>query len=211
MNETKLRFFETAIALIWQSSYASVGVNEICRHAGVTKGSFYHHFDSKADLFYEASEYYWDSLRSDLDYVFSPSFSPVQQLENLIQLIINRQKDQSSECNPVSGCPFFTAAAQSGVGEEKVRLAARHMTEKALTYNLVLIRNLMSEGLLRECSDMDQLARLLYQFIQGLLLFGRVYEDLDIVSTDIRAGICRLIGMDETALESTAKITARTA
>ncbi|HEC75121.1 MAG TPA: TetR/AcrR family transcriptional regulator, partial [Methylophaga aminisulfidivorans] len=36
-SETKEKLLETALTLIWQSSYSSVGVNEICRQAGVTK------------------------------------------------------------------------------------------------------------------------------------------------------------------------------
>ena len=31
-------------------SAADVGVNELCQHAGVKKGSFYHFFTSKQDL-----------------------------------------------------------------------------------------------------------------------------------------------------------------
>ena len=36
--ETRERLLETALELIWQSNYSSVGVNEICKQAGVTKG-----------------------------------------------------------------------------------------------------------------------------------------------------------------------------
>ena len=79
-QDTRTRLLETALELIWQSNYNSVGVNEICKQAGVTKGGFYHHFESKASLFCEASEYYWNSVKRDLDALLSPVNTPLEQL-----------------------------------------------------------------------------------------------------------------------------------
>lgn len=45
--ETKYRIMNTALELIWRSSYDAVGVGEICRQAKVNKGSFYHFFPPK--------------------------------------------------------------------------------------------------------------------------------------------------------------------
>lgn len=47
---TKTRIFESAIELIKAKGYANVSVEEICEKSGVTKGAFYHHFDSKESL-----------------------------------------------------------------------------------------------------------------------------------------------------------------
>jgi TetR/AcrR family transcriptional regulator, transcriptional repressor for nem operon len=194
-TDTKDKLLETAISLIWQSNYSNVGVNDICTHAGVTKGSFYHYFETKADLFCEASDHYWEDLKKDLDEIYSPSYTPLEQLENLIQLVLAKQELNKQDGNPVSGCPFFTSGAQAGTEEAKVRLAAREMSDKAVKYSAALVRNLNAEGLLRGNPNPQQLGRLLHQFIQGLLIFGRVYFDINVVKTDLREGVYRLLDL----------------
>lgn len=187
---------ETAIQLIWQSSYDNVSVGEISKQAGVTKGSFYHYFESKADLFYEASNHYWNGLKQELDHIFSPSLAPLDQLENLIQLVVERQECVGQkDDNPVSGCPFFTAGGQAGTGEEKVRLAALTMSENAIQYNTALVRGLKAEGLLRGDPDPAQLGRIIYQHIMGLLMYGRVLRSLDAVKADLREAIYRIVDL----------------
>lgn len=194
-TDTKDKLLETAISLIWQSNYSNVGVNEICKQAGVTKGSFYHYFETKADLFCEASDHYWNELKTQLDEIYSPSYTPLEQLENLILLVIDKQQVNTQDDNPVSGCPFFTSGAQASTDEEKVRLAARKMSDNAVRYSAALIRNLSAEGFLNGHPDPQQLGRFLHQFIQGLLIYGRVYHDIDVVKTDLREGIYRLIDL----------------
>lgn len=197
-TSTKEKLLETATLLIWQSNYSNVGVNEICQQAGVTKGSFYHYFETKADLFYEASEHHWLGIKKELDALYSPTFTPLEHLENLLQFVIDKQghgKDENS--NPVSGCPFFTAGGQAGSGEERVREASRQMSEHAVKYNVALVRNLKAENLLKSDLDPHQLGRLINQFIQGLLIYGRVYSDLDVVKTDLREGLYRLVDLKD--------------
>ena len=195
---TKEKLLETATLLIWQSNYSNVGVNEICQQAGVTKGSFYHYFETKADLFYEATEHHWLGMKKDLDALFSPDFTPVEQLENFIQFVmdISTQKESShGDDNPVSGCPFFTAGGQAGSGETRVREASQNMSNHAVKYMAALVRNLKAEDALNSDPDLQQVGRLLHQFIQGLLIYGRVYTDLGVVKVDLREGIYRLIDL----------------
>lgn len=194
--ETKQKLMDTATQLIWQSNYSSVGVAEICKRAGLTKGSFYHHFETKADLFYEASRHYWEDLKKDLDQIFSPSYSPLEQLENMIEFIITHQENEDLNVdNPVSACPFFTAGSQAGVEEEKVRQAAIEMSDKAGLYHTALVRGLMAEGVMNSDADPVQLGRMLHNYVMGLLLYGRVYKSLDTIKTDLREGIYRLLDM----------------
>ncbi|MEM7172210.1 MAG: TetR/AcrR family transcriptional regulator [Pseudomonadota bacterium] len=196
--ETREKLLDTAIRLIWQSNYSSVGVNEICKQAGVTKGAFYHHFETKADLYVEASRHYWASMKLDLDQIYSPSYSPLEQLDNLISLIIEKQHHESVDSQiEVVGCPFFTSAGQAGACENKIREAAVEMEGHVQKYSVALIRGLKADGYLNGDLDVEQVARLLHHFVQGLLMYGRVMNSLDAVRVDLRAGIYRLVDLKE--------------
>jgi len=203
-GKTREKLLETAIELVWQSNYDNVGVNEICSRAGVTKGAFYHHFESKADLYLAASRHYWDALKKELDAVYSPSFTPLENLENLIQFANSRQKEKvlaalaaTGECSSsdVGGCPFFTCGGQVGVGEEKVRQASVEMAENGLRYFLALVRGLIADGALEGNPDPAQTARMLFQYMQGLHIYARVMNDSESVESDLRAGFYRLLDL----------------
>src|SRR5579864_9553701 len=72
MSETKEKLLQVGFDLIWDSSYGSVSVDDICKRAGINKGSFYHFFPSKADLVVEAYEEEWKLKRPAMDRIFSP-------------------------------------------------------------------------------------------------------------------------------------------
>lgn len=45
--KTRQKIFDTALALLVKKGYDRVTVDDICARAGVSKGTFYHHFKSK--------------------------------------------------------------------------------------------------------------------------------------------------------------------
>lgn len=194
-EETRNRLLETALELIWQSNYNSVGVNEICKQAGVTKGGFYHHFESKAHLFCAASEHYWEGIKRDLDAVLSPVNSPLEQLENVIYFIFHNKFDSPSTC--VRGSPFFSAGLQTGCDEPMINDSLQKMSQNCVKYNLALVRSLLAAGYLEGEVDAERVARLISQYVQGLAGFARVNgcACLETVRKDIGEGFYRLLGL----------------
>jgi TetR/AcrR family transcriptional repressor of nem operon len=71
------------------------------------------------------------------------------------------------------------------------------MSEKALQYDIALIRNLKAINALNGDPDVEQLARLMSQFIQGVLTYGRIFASLDMVRTDLREGLYRILDLKE--------------
>lgn len=57
-SETKVKLLDAARDLIRGKGYAATTVDDICKAAGVTKGSFFHHFDSKEQLAIEGAEHF---------------------------------------------------------------------------------------------------------------------------------------------------------
>src|SRR6201981_2111894 len=91
--ESKLRLLQTAHELIWRQSYGSVGVDQICEHSNVKKGSFYHFFKSKSELTVAAYEYYWASLQETLDRIFSAQTPPLERLDAYFENIRRNQTE----------------------------------------------------------------------------------------------------------------------
>jgi TetR/AcrR family transcriptional repressor of nem operon len=57
-HESKTRLLNAALHVIRAKGYAASTVDDICAEAGVTKGSFFHHFRSKDELALAAAEHF---------------------------------------------------------------------------------------------------------------------------------------------------------
>lgn len=60
----RARLLDAAIDVIRLQGYAATTVDDLCAAAGVTKGAFFHHFDTKADLAIAAADY-WSTTTGD--------------------------------------------------------------------------------------------------------------------------------------------------
>jgi TetR/AcrR family transcriptional repressor of nem operon len=57
-HESKTRLLEAALQVIRAKGYSATRVEDICEAAGLTKGSFFHHFESKEALALAAANYW---------------------------------------------------------------------------------------------------------------------------------------------------------
>jgi TetR/AcrR family transcriptional repressor of nem operon len=57
-HESKRKLLEAALHVIRAKGYSATRVEDVCEAAGLTKGSFFHHFDSKEGLALAAAEYW---------------------------------------------------------------------------------------------------------------------------------------------------------
>ena len=64
-HESKTRLLDAALHVIRAKGYTATRIEDICDAAGLTKGSFFHHFKSKEDLALAAAEY-WGVMTSRL-------------------------------------------------------------------------------------------------------------------------------------------------
>lgn len=55
---SKVRFLDAAMRVIRVKGYTATRIEDICEAAGLTKGSFFHHFESKEELALEAADHF---------------------------------------------------------------------------------------------------------------------------------------------------------
>jgi TetR/AcrR family transcriptional repressor of nem operon len=69
MNEiihpSRMKLLEATLGLVREQGYAATTVDDICKRAGVSKGSFFHHFKSKEELILGAVDH-WNQFTTDV-------------------------------------------------------------------------------------------------------------------------------------------------
>jgi TetR/AcrR family transcriptional regulator, transcriptional repressor for nem operon len=62
MNDSKEHIIKVACKLFLQKSYREVTMQELVKSTGLSKGAFYHYFESKEQLFLEVLEFFFSSV-----------------------------------------------------------------------------------------------------------------------------------------------------
>lgn len=185
------------MAMIWESSYGSVSVDDICTKAGVNKGSFYYAFKSKSDLAVAAFERHWEHKQPLLDKIFSAQVPPLERLDKFCQLIIKDQKEKYESFGKMLGCPFCSVGCELSTQDEKIRLKAEQMSRRMLKYFESLIRDLAAAGLI-EVKDTAELAEEVGSYITGVLMQAKLENSVKHVER-LQHGIMRLLGIKQLA------------
>src|SRR6185436_17785716 len=111
-TDTKQRLIDTALELVWKSSYGSVSVDDICKAADVKTGSFYHFFPSKVDLAIAAMEETSRLSKPFYDEIFSPAHDPVERFERFADFTVEKQEQAAAKYGHVCGCPCASLGSE---------------------------------------------------------------------------------------------------
>lgn len=84
-HESKTRLLNAALHVIRAKGYSATRIEDVCEAAGLTKGSFFHHFDSKEELALAAADY-WSEITSAL-FASAPYHQPEDPLERLLAYV----------------------------------------------------------------------------------------------------------------------------
>lgn len=87
-RETREKIFQAAKRILQKKGYEELSIKNICEEAGVSNGSFYHHFKTKDDLL---SYYIEDQPKIDPDLLELPD-SVAGVKEGIIQVYMNYVK-----------------------------------------------------------------------------------------------------------------------
>jgi TetR/AcrR family transcriptional regulator, transcriptional repressor for nem operon len=191
-SDTKQKLLDTAATLIWESSYGSISVDDICNRSGVNKGSFYYAFKSKSDLAAAAFEDHWNKKRGLMDEIFSSQVPPLERLENFCDQVVLDQIDKYQKFGKVCGCPFSSIGAELSTQDEHIRKKAHELSERSMKYLACTLRDAAAEGLL-DTDDPVELARQIFCYKSGLIMQAKIENNPDILKC-LKKGVFRLIG-----------------
>jgi TetR/AcrR family transcriptional repressor of nem operon len=208
-SDADLRLKQAALDLMWEESYGSVTIDDICQRADVKKGSFYYFFKSKADLAVAALEKLWaETWKPTLDQCFSPSADPLVRITNHLETFYNAQKAIKAKYGKVLGCPVCSVGSVISTQEVDVMAVVRDIVSRKRRYYESAIRDAVAQGVIEPCNPVE-VSLALSALIEGLVSQARIMNDPEILRKlpEMALGLLRVKDRPRTAIpELTANI-----
>jgi len=182
-SDAKEKIIESAIELIGSRSYNAVGVQELCEHAGVKKGSFYHFFPSKRELTIEALDQTWSVFKSQmLDPIFSSDATAKEKFNTLLEKSHEYQV-ASKDCKGcVTGCAMGNLALELSTQDESIRIKIKEIFDDWAKYLEEIIVDGINEGDFPRDTDPRSTSQAVLAYIEGIYLIGKTFNDPEIIS-----------------------------
>lgn len=179
---TKQRLLEAAERLMLAQGFTATSVNEICEAAKVTKGSFFHYFESKDQLGQEVLERFCASGEKLHQTFAGDDPDPLKRVYNYIDNTIKMATDPAMSKGCLLGffsqelCdtnPSIRAACNKGfadwaksLGEEMAKAKAKHAPSAAF--------------------NPRELAEHLIAVMEGSMIIGKARGDMSVVARNLR-------------------------
>ncbi len=177
-SDAKERLITTAVVLIRARSYTSVSVDDICKNAGVRKGSFYHFFPSKRDLALAAVDSWWESMLVDvLEPAFKSDVPPLERIQRLFDRAVILHSNAEEKTGQFQGGPLGNLAlevsSQDEVMREKLDQTFRQFSgyiEKALNMGV-------ADGSIPPNLNVEETAQALLSYFYGIIMMAKTAND----------------------------------
>jgi TetR/AcrR family transcriptional repressor of nem operon len=178
---TRERILDVATVIALDRGFAAASLDEVLGKAGVTKGAFYHHFESKADLGRAILDRYAAADLATLDRVWAQaeglSRDPLQQLLVFVGLFANL--DELATDDP--GCLYATFVYERQLGVDG---AAETIAASVAAWR-ERFRSKLAEVVVRYPPridvDLDALSDLVLTASEGAYIVARATRDPDLV------------------------------
>ncbi|MFJ2399143.1 TetR/AcrR family transcriptional regulator [Streptomyces sp. NPDC087843] len=175
-SDAKSKILSAAQSLFEQRGYSALGVAEICRAAGVPKGSFYYFFESKEALALAVIDERWAAERCDWKRVLNSDAEPLQRLRQLFEATEARQKAGQDGCGAIVGCLFGNLSLEMSNQADGVRKRLQEIFDAQVE----MVDTVVSEAYERgevAVADTRDAARSVVAQLEGQVLFAKLYNN----------------------------------
>ncbi|MEU4097497.1 TetR/AcrR family transcriptional regulator [Streptomyces sp. NPDC026673] len=170
------KILSAAHSLIELRGYAALGVAEICRTAGVPKGSFYYFFASKEALALAVIDQEWAARQHVWARVLNGSGAPLYRLRELFEHAQAAQQAGQLTCGTISGCIFGNLALEMSNQTEVFRDRLQEIFEAQVDMVEAVVVEALTRGEVT-VTDTREAARSVVAQLEGQVLFAKLYNN----------------------------------
>ncbi len=173
-SDTRTGIMDAAESLILENGFGGTTVDAVIGRAGVSKGAFFHHFSSKAELGHAIVRRYAEEdarhLEETLDKAEGLSDNPLQQLLIFVRLF---QQEMETLEEPYPGCLYASYLQQSGLFDERIMELIRNSMLKWRRRVLAKLEEVAEEHPPRMSVDLESLADMLLVIFEGAYILSQ--------------------------------------
>lgn len=177
-HRSKTRLLDAALTVIRAKGYAATTIDDVCHAAGVTKGSFFHHFKSKDDLALSAAAY-WGEM-TEAFFASAPYHRCEDPLQRLLGYVDFRIEIAQGEL-PQYTCLLGTLAQETYATHPEIRAAC----DKGMSTHIAfLTRDLEAAKRLYAPHapwTAESVGYFIQSVLQGALIFAKVKQGPEIL------------------------------
>jgi TetR/AcrR family transcriptional repressor of nem operon len=175
-SDARQKILTAAQSLIELRGYSALGVAEICKTAGVPKGSFYYFFESKEVLALAVIDEHWAAQQRDWARVLDSAADPLQRLRQLFEETEAAQFSGQRTCGTVSGCLFGNLSLEMSNQTEAIRTRLQEIFDKQVDMVEAVIAEALGRGQVT-VADSREAARSVVAQLEGQVLFAKLYNN----------------------------------
>jgi TetR/AcrR family transcriptional repressor of nem operon len=180
-QDTRQRLIDSARALIYARSYSDVGVQAICEHANVKKGSFYHFFPSKKDLTLAVLDHLFIEFKTGLiGKAFADDIPPMQRFLRMAEMVYRFQKEVADSTGHILGCPFGNLSTELSSQEEEIRQKISEIFDRFQEITRQTLLEAVEAGEIGDI-DIEATAEAMYAYLEGVMLMAKTRNDAEMI------------------------------
>jgi TetR/AcrR family transcriptional repressor of nem operon len=201
-NESSLKLLNAAVDIIRSKGYAATTVDDICREAGVTKGSFFHHFKTKDDLALAAVQY-WERMTGGF-FASAPYHQQQDPVDRLLGYLDFRVAILTGEL-PEYTCLLGTLVQETYSTHPEIRTACEHALAShidALSSDIQAAKDLYAPD---APWTAESVGSFMQAVLQGAFIFAKAKQDPEVARESIehlRRYIAQLFHPDRNSEEN---------
>jgi TetR/AcrR family transcriptional repressor of nem operon len=178
---TRERILDAATDMALDRGFAAASLDDVLAESGVTKGAFYHYFDSKADLGRAILDRYAEADLATLDRLWAQaeqlSRDPLQQLLVFVGLFANL--DELATDDP--GCLYATFVYERQLGVDGANAVIEASVRAWRQRFRLKLDEVVAVYVPRVDVDLDALSDLVFSTSEGAYIVARATRDPELV------------------------------
>jgi len=194
MNETKEKILTIALYYFLKKPYNEVTMSEILKASGLSKGGFYHHFESKEIMYHEVVDHFilgsffteyghYTDKPYDLPFSDFIPFYIKSTLEHMIELADKKLNEVNLKIENVNLYVILFDMMKHYKGFEKV-MQKYHQSEISLFETV--IEKSKERGEIKQEIDTHLLAKHIHTLMHGMSVLGLLEEDMANIEDNIK-------------------------